>query len=78
MVWGWASGGAEVLLGQPAVTQRLVTGAAHGRGEGHRALQGTVLLAATSTRQDYGTTTRPVRPRLEESQRSVTLYSYLT
>ena len=43
------------------MTQRLVAGAAHGRGEGHGALQGTVLLAATSTRQDYNTTIRLVR-----------------
>lgn len=38
------------------MAQRLVAGAAHGRREGHGALQGTVLLAATSARQDCGTT----------------------
>lgn len=52
VVGGRASSGPQVLLGQPDVAQRLVVGAAHGRREGHGALQGTVLLAATAARQD--------------------------
>lgn len=61
MVWGRAPSGPQVLLGQPDVAERLAAGATHGRREGHRALQGAVLLATTTTRWDCGTTTGQVR-----------------
>lgn len=55
MVQGGTPGGAEVLLGQPHVTQRLAAGATHGRREGDGALEWAVLLAAASAGEDCRT-----------------------
>lgn len=54
VVEGRTPGGAEVLLGQPDVTQRQAAGAAHGRREGDGALQRAVLLAGEDCRRQRG------------------------